>query len=155
MRRPDDAPGAFAWLLGFVAVLLPWAGAAFGLAGIWHMARQEPGGWWYLAAGVALVAAGFLTDLLRARPPALESSEPVLNRRHDQLVGRTVVVGEAIRRGRGKVRVGDTLWPAEGPDTPAGEDVQVTATRGMVLVVGPAAGPGQSGGGTATAADKQ
>jgi membrane protein implicated in regulation of membrane protease activity len=146
VRRPDDGPGAFAWFFGFVAVLLPWAGGAFGLAGIWHIARQEPGGWWYLAAGCASVATGFLIDLLRAHPSVRESSEPDLNRRHDQLVGRIVVVEEAISRGRGKVRVGDTLWPAEGPDTPAGEDVQVTATRGMVLVVERAAGPGQSGG---------
>jgi membrane protein implicated in regulation of membrane protease activity len=33
------------------------------------------------------------------------------------------------------VRVGDTLWPVEGPDTPVGAEVKVTAAKGTVLVV--------------------
>jgi hypothetical protein len=51
------------------------------------------------------------------------------------LVGRVVVVVEAIENGRGKVQVGDTLWPAEGPDTAAGSQVVVTGVKGVVLVV--------------------
>jgi membrane protein implicated in regulation of membrane protease activity len=47
------------------------------------------------------------------------------------------VVEQAIENGRGKVRVGDTLWSAEGPDAPAGTRVTVTGTRGTVLVVEP------------------
>jgi membrane protein implicated in regulation of membrane protease activity len=53
-------------------------------------------------------------------------------------VGRSLVVEQAIENGRGKVRVGDTLWSAEGPDTPAGASVTVTGTKGTVLVVRPA-----------------
>jgi membrane protein implicated in regulation of membrane protease activity len=52
-----------------------------------------------------------------------------------QLVGRIVLVSEAIEGGRGKVRVGDTLWPAEGPDTPVGTEVRVIAAKATVLVV--------------------
>jgi membrane protein implicated in regulation of membrane protease activity len=45
------------------------------------------------------------------------------------------VVEQAIQNGRGKVRVGDTLWPAEGADMPAGAEVKVIAAKATVLVV--------------------
>jgi membrane protein implicated in regulation of membrane protease activity len=44
-------------------------------------------------------------------------------------------VEQAIQNGRGKVRVGDTQWLAEGPDLPAGTRVKVTAAKGSLLVV--------------------
>jgi membrane protein implicated in regulation of membrane protease activity len=47
------------------------------------------------------------------------------------------VVEQAIENGRGRVRVGDTLWSAEGPDAPAGTRVTVTGSKGTVLVVAP------------------
>ena len=34
-----------------------------------------------------------------------------------------------------RVRVGDTVWQAEGPDTPAGTRVKVTGARDTVLIV--------------------
>ena len=37
--------------------------------------------------------------------------------------------------GRGKVRLGDTLWAADGPDCPAGTRVRVTGAAGTVLLV--------------------
>ena len=57
--------------------------------------------------------------------------------RGQQYVGRSVVVEQAIENGRGRVRVGDTLWSAEGPDAPAGTRVTVTGRKGTVLVVAP------------------
>ena len=70
-----------------------------------------------------------------SHPTVSRSDQPNLNRPAAQLVGRVVVVAEAIEGGRGKVRVGDTLWPVEGPDTPAGIEVRVRAAKGTVLVV--------------------
>jgi inner membrane protein len=46
-------------------------------------------------------------------------------------------VEEAIAGGRGKVRAGDTLWPAEGPELPAGAAAGVAAVRDGVLIVEP------------------
>ena len=46
-----------------------------------------------------------------------------------------LVLAEAIEGGRGKVRVGDTLWPVEGPERPAGTEVRVTAAKATVLTV--------------------
>jgi membrane protein implicated in regulation of membrane protease activity len=68
-------------------------------------------------------------------PQTIKTDVPELNIRGHQYVGRTVTVEEAISNGRGKVRVGDTLWTAEGPDTPVGTKVKVTGVNGTVLVV--------------------
>jgi inner membrane protein len=70
-----------------------------------------------------------------AAPDISASDEPDLNLRAVQYVGRVVTVEEAISGGRGKVRVGDTLWSAQGSDAPIGARVKVTGTRGTVLVV--------------------
>jgi inner membrane protein len=69
------------------------------------------------------------------RPDVTKSDLPDLNERGQQYIGRSLVVEQAIQNGRGKVRAGDTLWLAEGPDAPAGSRVKVTATRGTLLVV--------------------
>jgi inner membrane protein len=70
-----------------------------------------------------------------AAPDVSASDEPDLNLRAEQYVGRVVTVEEAISGGRGKVRVGDTVWAAQGFDAPIGARVKVTGTRGTVLVV--------------------
>jgi len=59
--------------------------------------------------------ADVVIDFVWAHPTVSKSDQPNLNRPAAQLVGRVVVVAEAIEGGRGKVRVGDTLWPVEGP----------------------------------------
>ena len=74
-------------------------------------------------------------DFVWAHPSVLKTDQPDLNRRPDQLVGRVVAVEEAIAHGRGKVRIGDTLWIVEGSDMPAGTEVRVTATQGAMLRV--------------------
>jgi inner membrane protein len=76
-----------------------------------------------------------LIDLVWAHPTISKSDQPHLNRSAAQLVGRVLVVAEAIEGGRGKVRVGDTLWPAEGPEAPAGTEVKVVAAKATMLVV--------------------
>lgn len=70
-----------------------------------------------------------------SRPDMATSDLPDLNDRGQQYVGRSVVVEVPIQNGRGKVRVGDTVWSAEGPDVPAGTRVTVTGARGIVLTV--------------------
>ena len=75
-----------------------------------------------------------------ARPENNASDLPDLNARAAQYVGRTFVVAEPIKDGRGKVKVGDSLWMAEGPDLPHGAQVRVTGARGTVLVVERTAG---------------
>lgn len=66
------------------------------------------------------------------------SRSPTLNRRAEQLIGQCYVLDSAIQNGRGKARVGDSLWLVEGPDLPAGAQVSVVSVDGATLYVQPA-----------------
>lgn len=68
----------------------------------------------------------------------VESEDKDLNQRSAQYFGRVVVVEDAISGGRGRVRVGDTLWPASGADAPKGAHVRITGANGTVFIVEPA-----------------
>ena len=135
MQRPDSDPGAVAWLVALVSMALPWIGIGLGLVGGYKLSREEAGGGWWLAAGAALLIIDVAIDFVWAHPTVTKSDQPDLNRPAAQLVGRLLVVVDAIEGGRGKVRVGDTLWPAEGPDAAAGAEVRVIAAKATVLVV--------------------
>jgi hypothetical protein len=63
------------------------------------------------------------------------SDQPNLNRRAEQYIGRRYVLDTAIVNGRGKVKVGDSPWLAEGPDLPAGSEVEVVGVDGSALKV--------------------
>jgi hypothetical protein len=58
-----------------------------------------------------------------------------LNERSLAMVGARGTVCEVIRNGCGKVRLGDGVWLADGPDLAAGAPVVVSAVRGTRLVV--------------------
>lgn len=58
-----------------------------------------------------------------------------LNRRELGIVGAEGVVAEPIQNGQGKVRLGDTVWLAQGPDAPAGTPVRVRALLGTTVQV--------------------
>lgn len=65
------------------------------------------------------------------------SDKPLLNLRGRQLVGRTLVLTEAIVGGRGRVLAGDSMWLVTGPDLPVEARVRVTGVEGTMLVVEP------------------
>ena len=135
VQRPDQGPGSVAWLAAFVSFLLPFIAVSLAVFGLWHVAHGEQSGWWYVAAGAALQIADILIDFVWAHPSVMTTDQPELNRRAAQVVGRVVRVEEAITCGRGRVRIGDTLWTAEGLDAPAGAEVRVVAAEGTVLRV--------------------
>ncbi|WP_395014888.1 NfeD family protein [Dongia sp.] len=58
-----------------------------------------------------------------------------LNRRGDSLIGRTGQLTEPIVNGRGRVKIDDSVWSAEGDDAPDGAKVLITGVRGAVLTV--------------------
>ena len=70
-----------------------------------------------------------------------------LNERDRAMFGERGTVCEAFVNGRGKVRLGDSVWLAAGPDLAEGAPVVVSGVRGTRLVVDglqpkePAAGP--------------
>ena len=118
-------PGVHFLWFGIAAVVVGGLAVATGIGWPWQL----------VAFGVISVLTVFwVRRFCRARG-GHTADLPDLNIRGQQYIGRSLVVEQAIQNGRGKVRVGDTLWQAEGPDCPAGARVKVTATRGTVLVV--------------------
>jgi inner membrane protein len=61
--------------------------------------------------------------------------ETLLNDRGLAMVGARGTVCEAFFNGRGKVRLGDGVWLADGPDLAEAAPVVVSAVRGTRLVV--------------------
>ncbi len=136
--------GAWNWFI--VAVLLlvletvvpgvhfVWFGVAAAIVGI--IALVSGIGWEIQLIIFALVAMATVFVMRRyADPSTAKSDEPDLNVRGAQYIGRLFTVVEEIRQGRGKVRVGDTIWHAEGVDIPVGTRVKVVGVDGTALVV--------------------
>ena len=68
---------------------------------------------------------------------AVDSSDPLLNDRAAQLVGRSVTVIADVDDHNGRVRVGDSEWSARGGPGRAGERVRITGLEGNCLLVEP------------------
>jgi membrane protein implicated in regulation of membrane protease activity len=86
---------------------------------------------------VLAFAAVFAGRLYYARFPG-ESADPQLNERASRLIGQTVTVETAFENNKGRVRVGDGVWNANGPDAPAGASVRIVSADGTLLTVEPA-----------------
>lgn len=136
--------GAWNWLLLAVALfaleaVVPgvhfvWFGVAAVAAGMITLVTGLAWPWQLIVFAVLAVASVFAARRF-ARSDNSPSDLPDLNLRSTQYVGRIVLVEEAIRAGRGKVRVGDSVWQAEGDDLPAGAQARVTGARDTVLLV--------------------
>lgn len=111
-----------------------WFGVAAVIVGILAWATGMSWPFQVIAFGIIAVLTVFWVRRY-VRSDAVTSDLPDLNERGQQYIGRSLVVEQAIQNGRGKVRVGNSVWQAEGPDAPVGARVKVTATRGTVLVV--------------------
>lgn len=120
------APGFFlVWLAG--AALL--TGIATLALGIGFSAQVV------LFAVTAVAAVYAVRRWFRANPIA--TSHPLLNERTAYLIGEQVMVVEPISGGEGRVRVGDGVWSARGPDAAAGAWVRIVGADGSVLRTGP------------------
>ena len=112
------APGVFFLWFGIAALIV----GAFSLA-LWNIAFWS----WHIQVLVFLVlslASAYLGKRIMATRDA-QSDQPFLNRRGEQLIGRIATLTEPIENGRGRVRLGDTMWRIAGPDLPAGAKVRV------------------------------
>ena len=143
----SDAVGQFGTSLWFAAAVLLlvletivpgvhflWFGVAAGVVGA--IALVAPISWLWQLVLFSLIS--FVTVFWVRRSgsaQAAKTDEPSLNIRGAQYIGRTVVVEDAIRNGRGRVRIGDSVWAAEGEDAAKGAHVKVTGVNGTVLVV--------------------
>jgi inner membrane protein len=132
----DGRPSAILWLVAVTSLLLPVAGVALSLIGVFKIANEDAAGWYWVGAGTLMVVADMVVDWVWARPAVGKSDEPNLNRRGAELVGRIVMVVEPIEaEGRGKVRAADSVWAAEGVKAAVGKRVRVVGVKGTVLTV--------------------
>ena len=111
-----------------------WFGLSAAVMGILFLAVDIAWEWQLVAFALISFVTVFLVHRYAA-PDMQATDEPELNARAAQYIGREVMVEEAIAGGRGKVRVGDTQWPAQGPDAPKGARVKITGANGTVLIV--------------------
>jgi len=65
----------------------------------------------------------------------VDSSDPLLNDRSGQLIGKVVSATAAIDQQNGRVRVGDSEWNARGGPAAPGERVRITGVDGNCLIV--------------------
>jgi inner membrane protein len=122
-------PGAFLLWLGIAGVAMSIIVFVFPSLPVLAQAA--------LFAVLALLSVALYRRVFRRREP--DSDKPLLNRRAEQLIGRSVVLDQAIEGGRGRVQIGDALWTVAGPDLPVGARVVVNAVDGLVLRVSPSA----------------
>lgn len=69
------------------------------------------------------------------------TNHPTLNRRGEEFLGRTITLVQPLVDGRGKEKVGATLWTLQGQgalqnsDSPAGTKVKIVGMDSAVLLV--------------------
>ena len=136
--------GAWSWLiLAVILIILEsivpgihfvWFGMAATLVGLIALATGIDWQWQLVIFGVLSFATAVVVRRF-ATPHSVPSDQPGLNKRGSYYIGRIVVVEEAITNGRGRVRLGDTLWAAQGPDLALGAKARIVSLDGTVLTV--------------------
>lgn len=119
-------PGYFLIWIGFAAAAL--GVVTFFMPGISFLAQAV------LFAVLALISCFVYWRFVR-KVVDERSDQPLLNRRAEQFVGKRYTLDTAIVGGRGKVRIGDSPWLAEGPDLPVGATIEVVGVDGTTLKV--------------------
>ncbi|MCJ7955836.1 MULTISPECIES: NfeD family protein [unclassified Pseudomonas] len=114
---------------------LLWMGIAAAAVGVIKFLIPPLGLEWQLLLFAVLSILTAVYWWKRQRSSAKVSDQPGLNMRGSELIGRTFVVHQAIVDGRGKIKVGDGVWMATGPDSPVGAQVRVIGQDGVVLQV--------------------
>lgn len=129
----------FAALLGIAEVLMPgvfliWIAIAAAITGLVALALPIT-----LPFQLLLFAALSLLAVWAGRrwyvDNPVPSSDPLLNDRSARLIGQSVTVVDPIIAGEGRVKIGDSVWSATGPDTPAGTRMRVVGVDGTIIRV--------------------
>lgn len=110
-------------------VFLLWIGIAALLIGAVSLVLWDAAFWTWQAQVLSFLVLALLSAYAGKRffnGRRENSDQPLLNRRGEQMIGRTATLSEPIREGRGRIQLGDTLWRVSGPDLPAGARVRVT-----------------------------
>ena len=116
-------------------IFLLWLGLAAAVVFVLLMVFPELP---LIGQAIAFVLLGFAAIVVYVRffrDKEAPSDQPLLNRRGEQLVGQVYVLDQAIVDGRGRLKIGDAFWTAEGEDLPQGTRVRVVSANNMSLQV--------------------
>lgn len=117
------APGMFLLWLGIAALAVGII--SFGIEWSWQAQA--------IAFALLSVAMVPLWRRMARGAPTSGADGTFLNRRADELVGRTFVLDKPIVDGVGTVRVDDTVWRVSGDDCPAGTRIRIQRANGAML----------------------
>ncbi|MES0094618.1 NfeD family protein [Mesorhizobium sp. M0030] len=133
--------GPWNWMvLGFVLLVMEviapgifmlWIGIAALVIGVISLLIWDASFWAWEVQVLAFLALSLVSALVGKKLVGgrnVPSDQPLLNRRGAQLVGRMATLAEPIKDGRGRIKLGDTLWRVSGPDLPAGTQVRVVSS---------------------------
>ncbi|HCP48876.1 MAG: hypothetical protein CMQ50_09445 [Gammaproteobacteria bacterium] len=116
-------PGTFLIWFAFAAFGVGLVGLVFDMSGVIQVVV-------FSLLSFASLSLGYLMRKRRGDPEA-----PAFADRTQAYMGKIYTVVDAIENGKGKIRVGDSVWLAEGEDCPVGGSVKVVESRGNVLMI--------------------
>lgn len=122
------APGVYLLWIGIAALLTGALAFQIGDAAWWGWPAQ-------VIVFLVLSLASVIVGRFAFGSDKGESDQPLLNQRERQLIGQISTLEEPLRDGHGRIRLGDTLWLATGPDMAAGTRVRVVGAEGTTLRV--------------------
>jgi membrane protein implicated in regulation of membrane protease activity len=135
------------WVIGMLllaaelvmpGVFIVWIGLGAILTGALSLLLWDAGFWTWQAQSLVFAASSVIFTLAGRRyfsRVETDSDQPLLNQRGASLVGRTAILAEPIREGRGRIRLDDTFWLVSGPDLPGGARVRIVSSNGGDLMV--------------------
>jgi inner membrane protein len=113
---------------------LIWLAAAAGITGIAAMFLPISMTIQIMLFAVLSVAAVYAGRHWFTSNPII-SEDPKLNDRAARLIGEVVTVTDPIKNGVGRVKLGDGVWKAKGPDAIVGTAMRVTGIDGGAVTV--------------------
>ena len=118
-------------------VMFLWLGVAAGLVGVLLLLWPGLALTGQILVFAALSVASVLGWRCYQQAHPVVTDQPNLNRRGGGCIGQRAALVAPIVNGRGRIRLGDSSWPAVGPDLPAGATVEVVGADGTLLQVRP------------------
>ena len=95
-----------------------------------------PGLDWQYQMSFFALASVMLAFIWKKYTITSSGSDSKLNKRSQQYIGRTFSVVKAVKNGRGKIKIGDSVWAVTcDSDLPIGTDVKVVSVNGVILCV--------------------
>ena len=121
------APGAIFMWLGIAALAVAAVFAVFPLMA-WEIQ-------WAIFAICSIASIVGWKMFFKKHSLSDEADGQILNQRGREMIGRKLILSDAIKNGSGRTQIGDSWWRVEGPDLAAGSKVVITDSKGSSIVV--------------------